>query len=165
MEPNVFEEFVRQFRAKHGHPFDHLSGKELTYLETLLLVDHVAERCRLPTPRQHYDLEGEVLSVEDVVEEEPREVSAVGSSETCHEVAAACVCMRSVDHEPPHLCDCGGAWTGHLNGDDFQMWRAPVREGTGYALGIPQRRREQTGLEPLPKALPATANDPEAEKS
>lgn len=37
---------------------------------------------------------------------------AAPSSDVCGVAVFRCQCVRVPGHEPPHGCDCGGAWTG-----------------------------------------------------
>lgn len=52
----------------------------------------------------------------------------------CGVEVSRCQCMREPGHEPPHRCDCGGAWTGE--GYTFQVVAFPP-DPVVAELGLP----------------------------
>lgn len=55
--------------------------------------------------------------------------------EVCGAEAERCQCVRKPEHDPPHDCDCGGAWIGEYGTDTFAVVSYPdIGELLGWTV-------------------------------
>ena len=53
----------------------------------------------------------------------------------CGAEAERCQCVRKPEHDPPHGCDCGGAWIGEYGTDTFAVVSYPdIGELLGWTV-------------------------------